>query len=224
MVDIKGNIEKVFSYLSSEEHRLGRKITLVGATKTRTADEINYAVSLGLKIVGENKPQELRDKYDFITKDAEIHLIGHLQKNKIKYVVGKASLIQSCDELSLAEEINEYAKKLGIIQNALIEYKVSDEESKHGFSEEEIFRSAKKLKNLENVRFKGFMTVLPKCRTEEELRLYCKKAQDVYNRVKCLFGEDFGIFSMGMTEDYKIALEYGSNMVRLGRAIFGERQ
>ena len=109
MVEVKENIEKIKCYLEEAEKRFGHKITLVGATKTRTSDEINYAVRSGLKTIGENKPQELRDKFDFISKDAEIHLIGHLQKNKIKYVVGKVSLIQSCDSLSLACAINEYA-------------------------------------------------------------------------------------------------------------------
>ena len=223
MVEVKENIEKIKCYLEEAEKRFGHKITLVGATKTRTSDEINYAVRSGLKTIGENKPQELRDKFDFISKDAKIHLIGHLQKNKIKYVVGKASLIQSCDSLSLACAINEYARRLGIVQNVLLEYKVSDEETKHGMTEDEIINLAGEFKSLENVCFTGLMVVLPKCGDEKTLREYCKKSQEVFQKAKEIYGEKFTVFSIGMSDDYKIALEYGSNMVRLGRAIFGER-
>lgn len=223
MDELKERLEKILSYVKSEGIRYGREITVVGATKTRSAEEINRAVSYGLKAVGENKPQELRDKLPFLSKEAELHFIGHLQENKIKYVAGKVKLIHSCDSLPLAYAIDGYCAKNGITQDLLIEYKVSKEETKHGFDEYGLGNLYERLEKLKNVRFKGLMVVLPKLDDKENLKKYCLKARKVFEDQKTVFGNDFEIFSMGMSEDYKYALEYGSNTLRLGRAIFGDR-
>ena len=223
MTDIEKNVKEILAYISEEEKRLGRRISLVGATKTRTPDEINDAVKAGLEAVGENRPQELRDKLPLISPEAEIHFIGHLQKNKVKYVVGKASLIHSCDSLDLAEAISAYAKERGITQDMLIEVNISKEPDKHGFSAGGIFAAAEKLKKLDNVRFRGLMTVLPHVETTL-LPPYCIKMKELFDKLKAdVFGEDFNVLSMGMSEDFKTAINYGSNMVRIGRGIFGER-
>ncbi len=221
-VTVEENLKNILLYLDGIERMTGKKIHLVGATKTRTAEEINRAVASGLKIVGENRAQEFRDKRAFIDSRAEQHFIGHLQTNKIKYVVGKASLIHSCDSVTLAKAVDEYAGKIGVVQDMLIELNVGGEESKHGFAYEEAVEVAEQLKNLKNVRFRGVMTVLPKA-NESELKAYCQRSSELFERVKSVFGEDFIYLSMGMSGDYKVAIENGANMIRLGSAIFGER-
>ena len=221
MVNIAQNVKDIKRYISEREKALGREIILVGATKTRTAAEINAAVAAGLSVVGENRPQELRDKLSLISPSAEIHFIGHLQKNKIKYVVGKASLIHSCDSLDLAAAVSAYAKERGITQDMLIEVNISGEADKHGFSASEIFAAAEKLKTLDNVRFTGLMTVLPHI---GDVSAHCDETRKLYEKLQSeVFGGQFRFLSMGMSEDYKTAIEFGSNMVRIGRGIFGER-
>lgn len=217
---IEKNLAEINEYLLDVEKATGRHIHLVGATKTRTAEEINFAVDCGLKIVGENRAQEFRDKLPLVSDLAEKHFIGHLQANKIKYVVGKASLIHSCDSVELAREVSLYASRLGVVQDMLIEVNIAGEESKHGFLKDELLSSVSLLKSLSNVRFRGLMTVLP-----HDLRAKsCAEAMKrLYDRLN---GElaNFDILSMGMSEDYKIAIRHGGNMIRLGRAIFGERR
>ncbi len=221
--EIVKNTENILKRLQKRSAELGRDICLVGATKTRTAEEINAAISAGLKMVGENRPQEFRDKFPLISPDAEKHFIGHLQENKVKYVVGKASLIHSCDGLPLAYEISRQAKKLGVVQDVLIEVNIAGEADKHGFLTDEVFNAAQKLKSIENLRFRGLMTVLPHVETEAA-RPFALHAQDIFVKLKeKVFGDDFKYLSMGMSEDYELAIDCGSNMVRLGRAIFGER-
>jgi len=221
-MEIVSNLKAVLKQIEGLEARYGRKIYLVGATKTRTAEEINLAVANGLKIVGENKPQEFRDKHLLINPDAEQHFIGHLQANKVKYVVGKASLIHSCDSLSLAEEISRRAKALNVVQDVLIEVNISAEENKHGFAPSSLSDTVDKLKSIDNLCFRGVMTVLPNV-SSDLLPPYCKKMQEIFSSLKGAFGEQFDLLSMGMSNDYLVALEYGANMIRLGRAIFGER-
>lgn len=220
--DVLKNLKEISNQIAKLEEQFTRKIYLVGATKTRTVEEINFAVENGLEIVGENKPQEFRDKLPYISPLAKKHFIGHLQSNKLKYVVGKADLIHSCDSLITAEGINVLAQKQGVVQDVLIEIKISDEEHKHGFLIEEIFDVVDKLKSLKNIRFMGLMTVLP---IEKTLVVgCCKKMKEAFIKMQSIFGEDFIYLSMGMSEDYVTAIENGANMIRLGRAIFGERR
>ena len=223
IMDIVKNVREILAKIKDLELQYNRKIYLVGATKTRTPEQINIAIENGLKIVGENKPQEFRDKYEFISKNAEQHFIGHLQSNKIKYVVGKAKIIHSCDSFSLAEEISRFAVKNEVVQELLIEVNISGEADKHGFSPKELYVVAPLLKKLNNLRFKGVMTVLPNV-NEQELTPYCEKMQEIYHRLNDeIFDGDFEFLSMGMSGDYLTAIKHGANMIRLGRAIFGER-
>lgn len=220
---MREKIESINEYVREVERQTGRKIYVCGATKTRNVDEINQAIAYGLTIVGENRAQEFRDKHELISKTAEQHFIGHLQSNKIKYVVGKATLIHSCDSVEIATEISNYAKKLGITQDLLIEINISGEEDKHGFLPEQVFSAVEQLKNLENLRFRGVMTVLPHL-PEANLVPYCERMKQFFDSLKeNYFKDDFIYLSMGMSEDYKIAVKCGANMIRLGRAIFGER-
>lgn len=220
---MREKIDSICEYVREVEQQTGRKIYVCGATKTRSVDEINQAIAYGLSIVGENRAQEFRDKHEFISKKAEQHFIGHLQSNKIKYVVGKAKLIHSCDSVELATEISHYAKKLDITQDVLIEINISGEEDKHGFLPEQVFGAIEQLKTLENIRFRGVMTVLPHL-PEVNLIPYCERMKQFYDILKAdFFGDNFIYLSMGMSEDYKIAVKCGANMIRLGRAIFGER-
>ena len=221
---LKANLNALFDYKKRIEDNTGKRLYIVGATKTRTAEEINLAVSLGLEIVGENRAQEFRDKMPLVTDSAKKHFIGHLQQNKIKYVVGKAELIHSCDSVALASEVDRLARRLGVVQDVLIEVNVSGEADKHGFDFNVLWGAIDELNALENVRFRGLMTVLPHT-NEREVAVCCEKMRELFDKLKeqC-FGEQFEFLSMGMTEDYETAVSHGANMIRVGRGIFGERR
>lgn len=217
---LEENLREIFDYISGGNDR-GEKITLVGATKTVDADTINKAVAVGLNVVAENKVQEFREKTDLI-KDADQHFIGHLQTNKIKYVVGKVALIHSVDTLHLAEEINAYAEKHGIVQDILAEINVGGETSKSGFPFGQASDALTKIKCLKNVRLKGLMAMLPQSDDKNYIAALCRKMRALYDE-KNAEGYGFTVLSMGMTEDYKIAVKNGSNTIRIGSGIFGKR-
>ncbi len=218
---LKENLEKVLSEISAGNN-LGEEITLVGATKTMPVEVINQAISLGLKVVAENKVQEFNLKTDFI-KNGRQHFIGHLQTNKVKYLVGKVELIHSVDSLRLAQEIDRVAKNRGVIQDVLAEINVGGELSKSGFdlsnARENVLKIASEYKN---VRIKGLMAMLPHSDDESLLATLTKTMRDLFDQLKeC--GLPFTYLSVGMSGDYKVAIKNGSNMIRLGRTIFGER-
>ncbi len=219
--NMKGKLETLFSELKNGNN-LGEKITLVGATKTKDVETINLAVSYGLEVVAENRVQEFIAKRDFIDDKARQHFIGRLQTNKVKYLVGKVELIQSVDSLKLAEIINKTAEKLGVIQNVLLEVNVGEEESKGGFFIDELLEVANQTLSLPFINVKGIMAMLPKSDDEVFLSSLCAKARNLFERLKdvCKNAE---YLSMGMSNDYKIAIKNGSNMIRLGKTIFGER-
>ena len=219
--NMKGKLDALFSEIKNGNN-LGEKITLVGATKTKDVETINLAVSYGLEVVAENRVQEFIAKRDFISEKARQHFIGRLQTNKVKYLVGKVELIQSVDSLKLAEIINKTAEKLGVIQDVLLEVNVGEEESKGGFSVEELISIAKQMLTLPYINVKGIMAMLPKSDDEVFLSSLCVKARNLFERLKdvCKNAE---YLSMGMSNDYKIAIKNGSNMIRLGKTIFGER-
>lgn len=218
---IKTNLERIFLEIK-DGNNLGEKIHLVGATKTHSADVINEAIICGLKIVAENKVQEFRDKNELILKDASQHFIGHLQTNKVKYLVGKVDLIQSVDSVHLAEEINRQAEKKNIIQDILIEINVGEEISKSGFLLSSVENAIKEISSLQNLSIKGLMAMLPKSDNEEYLISLLDKMRKMYDKLKS-DGLPFAYLSIGTSGDYKLAINHGSNMIRLGRNIFGER-
>lgn len=199
--------------------RCGRnvsEVTLVAVTKTVSPDLIRQAMDCGAYVLGENRVQELCEKYPLI-EGATWHLIGHLQTNKVKQAVGKAALIHSVDSLHLAQEIDRAAKKAGIVQQILLELNISGEESKYGLTIDEIPSIIKGIDSLENVAFKGFMTMAPFGASEEELHKIFGQARAVFEEYKTRGAE---ILSMGMSGDFPIAIEEGATHIRVGSAIF----
>lgn len=205
----------------STPNPFGEKVTLIGATKTMDAQVINEAVSKGLQVVAENRVQEFREKMDKVT-GARWHFIGHLQTNKVKYLVGNVELIHSVDSLHLAQVISERAKSLNLVQDILIEVNVGGELSKSGFSLDNVIEQTKEIVTLDGIRVTGLMAMLPKTEDCELKKNLCEKMRKVYDQMK----QDYPHFtnlSMGMSEDYEIAVQCGSNMIRIGSLIFGKR-
>lgn len=217
---LKENIEFILDKIKNGNN-LGEKITLVGATKTIDADIINLAVSYGMEVVAENKVQEFLQKTDLI-KGAKQHFIGHLQTNKVKYLVGKVELIHSVDSLKLANEISKVATKKGVCQNILCEINVGGELSKSGIEPENAFDMVKEISALPNICVKGLMAMLPHSNDKELLKNLCLQMRSIYDKLKN-DGLPFEYLSVGMTNDYEIAIQNGSNTIRVGSAIFGAR-
>lgn len=218
---LETNLKQILADIS-KGNNLGEPITLVGATKMVDADTINKAISLGLKVVAENKVQEFNQKHELIV-GADEHFIGHLQTNKVKYLVGKVNLIQSVDSDKLAFEIDKQAKKKNVIQNVLIEINIGGELSKSGFSLEQAREQTIEIaKRYSNLCVKGLMAMLPHTDNESLIESLCQKMRELYDKLK-LYGLPFEFLSMGMSNDYKVAIKNGSNMIRLGSSIFGKR-
>ncbi len=217
---LKDNLLPILLELK-DKNPFNEEITLVGATKFVDVSVINQAINLGLKVVAENQVQEFVKKTDLISKDASQHFIGHLQTNKVKYLVGKVDLIHSVDSLKLANVINERAIKLGVVQNVLLEINIGGEISKSGFSILEIEDALKQISLLNGICIKGFMTVLPITENEELTKKCATEMRAVFDKHKTEYS--LSCLSMGMSGDYKIAIECGSNMIRLGSVIFGKR-
>ncbi len=218
-MSLKNNLESVHKKIEDACLRAMRnpeEVTLVCVSKTIDAETISEACSLGENVFGENRPQELRDKLDKV-EGAAWHLIGHLQSNKVKYVVGKASLIHSVDSVQIASAINEQAGKLKVIQDILLEVNISGEESKYGLTTDEIPNIIKEIGKFSNICFKGFMTMAPLGASESEIRSIFKKAKELFDSHK---KDGASILSMGMSNDFEIAIEEGATLVRVGRAIF----
>ena len=220
---LEKRIKEVFEIVK-DGNNLGEDITVVGASKTMSTEVINSAISCGLKVVAENRVQEFREKSELISPTASQHFIGHLQTNKVKYLVGKVDLIHSVDSLHLAQEIDRVALNKGVKQAVLIEINVGGELSKSGFSLENALENIEKI-NLEykNLCIKGLMAMMPKSDDEKLLTSLFDKMRALYDECNDK-GYNFTYLSMGMSNDYKLAIMHGSNMIRLGRTIFGERQ
>ncbi len=196
-------------------------VTLVAATKYATAAEINFAHEyLGLGVIGENRVQALNEKYDELNKDIEIQLIGSLQTNKVKYIIGRVSLIQSLDSLKLAAEIDRLAKKAGIVQNVLLEFNSGDEENKGGIMEADLDGIISGLSEYENIALSGLMTMAPVCDSDDEYKRYFSHTREIFE--KKIVGRTVGspILSMGMSGSFVPAIECGATMVRVGSALF----
>ena len=195
---------------------------LLLATKMQGCEDINYLISAGGTLIGENKVNELLEKYDGYDKRAEIHFIGTLQSNKVKYIVDKVSLIHSVDKLSLLQEIDKRAGKIGKVMDVLIEVNSGKEENKSGVFPEDVSDFYEKTKEFKNVRVRGLMTMAPRCQSREEYLIYFGITKKLFDE---LFGNDENaILSMGMSESYEYALEAGATLVRVGSKIFGERK
>ena len=217
---IKENVQKALAELAGG-NCFGEKVTLVAATKTRTAEEINEAIAAGITDIGENRVQEFTEKYDLV-QGGRRHFIGHLQTNKVKYLIGKTDLIQSLDREELAEELQKRAEKAGWTAECLVEINAGSELSKSGFFPEQAAEAVQKLAAYPNIRLRGLMAMLPICENTQHLRSLCLSIREIYDTIK-KERKAFDVLSMGMSGDWRLCVECGSNIVRLGTALFGER-
>ncbi len=228
MEDIGRNLENVREQIKTAAESCGRKaddITLCAVSKTRTPEEINIAIDNGVTDIGENKVQEIMDKFDSV-KPVRWHMIGHLQTNKVKYIIDKVDMIHSVDSLKLAKEINKRAAAKDLTMDILLQVNSAQEESKFGISLDETEGLINDiLEQCENIRIRGLMCVAPKADDPEDIKIYFTEVKEQYDQ----FGKidhprlDFKYLSMGMSHDFPVAIEAGSNLVRVGSAIFGER-
>ena len=205
--------------------RAEEEVTLIAVSKTKPLFMIKEAYEAGMLQFGENKPQEMRDKAKEFTASVNWHMIGTLQTNKIKYVVGTACMIHSVDSISLAYAIDKEATKKELVMDVLLEVNVAEEESKHGFSVNEIFPAVQELASLSHIRLRGLMTVAPYTENAEENRIYFRKMKEILVDInaKNIDNVCMDSLSMGMSSDYEVAIEEGATMVRVGTGIFGER-
>ncbi|MCI6277014.1 MAG: YggS family pyridoxal phosphate-dependent enzyme [Clostridium sp.] len=199
-------------------------VTIVAVSKTRSIEDMEGAYRAGARIFGENKVRELIGKYDSFHEDVQWHLIGHLQRNKVKYLVGKVDLIQSLDSVTLLNEIEKQFGKEKIIANTLIEINIGSEESKAGVLLNDLESLLVEVEKCQYVKVRGLMAIIPKG-DEESNRYYFKKVKELYERLQ---KKDFkniimSTLSMGMSGDYDIAISEGANMIRIGEGIFGKR-
>lgn len=226
---IKDNIYTILEKTKQAAIRSGRNledITVIAVSKTVDSERAREAVEAGLVNLGENRVQELVKKYDELSNtNVKWHLIGHLQKNKVKYIIDKTVLIHSLESLELAKEINKKAKQHDLISNVLIELNIGEEESKFGISEDVVYEFVKSLEQFENIKVLGLMTVAPFTENPEDVRWVFKKMKEIFDKISTmdLKNTQMKYLSMGMTNDFEIAIEEGSNIVRIGTAVFGKR-
>lgn len=205
----------------SKGNPFGEKVLLVAATKMQTAESINEAILAGVDAVAENKPQEFRDKNEALLPCPR-HFIGHLQTNKIKYLIGKVELFHSCDRDDLVDALAKASLQRGLTTNILIQINIGDEESKGGYSYENAEETFQRISAIEGLKVKGFMAMLPDSDDEELLRQLTRKMRRLFDWAKTQ-SKDVEYLSMGMSGDYKLCVEEGSNVVRVGSTIFGKR-
>lgn len=205
----------------SQGNPFGEKVLLVAATKTQSAERINYAIEGGVDAVAENKPQEFRDKNELLLPCAR-HFIGHLQTNKIKYLIGKVELYHSCDRDELIEALAKQSLSRGIVSNILLQINIGDEETKGGYAYEQAKDVFARVSQMDGLCVKGFMAMLPDSDDEDMLRALTRKMRSLFDWAKTQ-SEAVEYLSMGMSGDYKLCVEEGSNVIRVGSTIFGAR-
>lgn len=201
------------------------EVTLIAVSKTKPISMLNEVYDEGMRCFGENKVQELTEKYEQLPNDVKWHMIGHLQRNKVKYIVDKVELIHSVDSIRLAETIEQEAAKKNVIANILIEVNVAQEDSKFGVKVAEVLPMVQEIAKFSHVCIKGLMTIAPYVENPEENRnvFRCLQKLSVDIAEKNIDNVSVEILSMGMTNDYEVAIEEGATMVRVGTGIFGER-
>lgn len=225
---LKENYDNVLLNIQKACKRVNRsadEVTLIAVSKTKPLSDIEELISHNVKDFGENKVQELLDKYENVSTPVNWHLIGHLQTNKVKYIVDRACLIHSVDSLHLAREIEKEAAKKNVTASILIEVNMAGEDTKFGISEAEALPLVEEISRLPHVKIKGLMTIAPFVDNPEDNRIHFKKMRQLLLDIKSknIDNVDMSILSMGMTNDYMVAVEEGSTMVRVGTGIFGER-
>ncbi|MCK4240496.1 MAG: YggS family pyridoxal phosphate-dependent enzyme [Candidatus Atribacteria bacterium] len=223
---VKTNLEKINKKIietSLKSNRNPQEIKLIAVTKTANIEQIREAISAGVKIIGENKVQEAKEKYQILTGGIEWHLVGHLQTNKVKYAIEIFDFIHSVDSIKLAKEIDRRSLQFGKITNVLVEVNVSGEETKYGVKPEEVETFLKEISEISRIRVRGLMTIAPIVKYKEETRSYFKKLRELSEKIsnKNIKNVKMDYLSMGMTDDFEVAIEEGANMIRIGRGIFG---
>ena len=200
-------------------------VTLIAVSKTKPVSMIEELLSLDVVDFGENKPQELKEKYEVLPKNLKWHMIGHLQRNKVKYIIDKACMIHSLESLRLAETIQSEAEKKNIIMPVLVEVNVAEEESKFGLKMDDVIPFIENVANYPNIQVNGLMTIAPFVADPEENRQYFRNLYHLFVDIKERNIDNVNMcnLSMGMTNDYEVAIEEGATFVRVGTGIFGER-
>lgn len=225
---LKENLAEVQSRVEQACKRAGRdvaEVTLIAVSKTKPVTDLQEIYNAGVRDFGENKVQEMCDKMEKMPKDINWHMIGHLQRNKVKYVVGNVALIHSVDSYRLAEEINIQAKKKGLVVPILVEVNIADETTKFGVSKEDAMELVRQIASLDALSIKGLMTIAPYVVDPEENRAYFRKIKELSVDIdnQNIDNVSMDILSMGMTGDFEVAIEEGATMVRVGTGIFGKR-
>lgn len=225
---LQDNLIQVEQNIEEACRRAGRdrsEVTLIAVSKTKPVETLQEAYNLGVRVFGENKVQEMADKYEVLPKDIRWHLIGHLQRNKVKYIIDKAVLIHSVDSLRLAQTIEKEAKKHNLTAHILIEVNVAREESKFGIFPEDLEALVDEIAKLPHIQVDGLMTIAPFVPDPEENRPVFRELRklSVDISAKKVDNVNMSVLSMGMTNDYQVAIEEGATMVRVGTGIFGAR-
>lgn len=218
-------VQKNINESCSKINRDPNEVTLIAVSKTKPVEMLKEAYDAGARVFGENKVQEIVDKYDQMPSDVKWHMIGHLQRNKVKYIVDKVAMIHSVDSLRLAETIEKEAAKKAVIVPILIEVNVAQEESKFGLKPEEVLPFIEQIADFSHIRIKGLMTIAPYVDNAEENREIFRelKKLSVDIAAKNINNVTMSVLSMGMTGDYMVAVQEGATMVRVGTGIFGAR-
>lgn len=225
---LSDNLQKVRSNIINSCEAVGRnpdEVTLIAVSKTKPVEILQEAYDAGARIFGENKVQEILDKYDQLPSDIQWHMIGHLQRNKVKYIIDKVAMIHSVDSLRLAETIEQEAAKKDIVMPVLLEVNVAEEESKFGLKLKEVLPLVEEINHFSHVQIMGLMTIAPFTLNPEDNRKVFRalKKLSVDISEKNINNVNMSVLSMGMTGDYEVAVQEGSTMVRVGTGIFGER-
>ena len=227
-MSINDNIASIKQNIKQIEEKCHREdeVNLMAVTKTVDVDKVLEAIDAGITDIGENKPQELSRKYEIIGDKVRYHLIGTLQTNKVKYIIDKAYMIHSLDRISLCEEIQKRAEKIDKVIKCLVQVNISKEESKHGLEEEQVVDFIKQVsKDYKNIHIQGLMTMAPFVDDEKEIRKVFSKLKKLSVEISNLNlpNVEMDTLSMGMSHDYKIAIEEGATIIRVGTSIFGQR-
>ena len=225
---IKENLRIVEENIQKACDKAGRdrgEVTLIAVSKTKPVEDLMEAYDAGIRVFGENKVQELCDKMEKMPDDIHWHMIGHLQKNKVKYIVGRVDLIHGVDNEELAKEINKRAEKAGVVQDILIEVNIAEEETKFGIAPDKVEDFYVNISKLPYVNVRGLMCIAPNVDDEEKNRRHFVNLHKIFVDIMNIMGNNnrVDIMSMGMTGDYRIAIEEGATMVRVGTGIFGAR-
>ena len=225
---LKDNFEEVEKKIQAACDRSGRRredITLIAVSKTKPVDMLKEAYDFGTRIFGENKVQEITEKYDALPRDISWHMIGHLQRNKVKYIIDKVDYIHSVDSVRLAETIEKEAAKHNLTVKILVEVNVAGEEIKFGLSPEEVLPFIEEISEFSHIQVCGLMTIAPFVENPEENRPYFSRLRKLSVDIdsKKVNNVNMSMLSMGMTNDYEVAIEEGATMVRIGTGLFGAR-